>query len=269
MNHRAFGAELHANHIAIVQAGGRHLLLALAHGFDGADGVTQLRGFLEALGDRGAGHPLAQLHAELLGAAFEKEPRVGHRRGVAFFRADGRHARRQAAADVVFEARTGAESGNHLVARPDAEHLVGQGHGPARELRRQERAGEKVAPCLNVSGHQHPRKRFGGRQLQIRIVFVVAQQDVVARIALLDQVVLERQGLDDRVGDDDLEARGFVEQRVVARAEAVGAKVAADAIAQRSGLADVEGFSRGAGKQIDPGLMRQPAHLLLEIVDGH
>ena len=123
--------------------------------------------------------------------------------------------------------------------------------------------------CLDMPRHQHARKRFGRRQLQIRVVLVVAQQDVVARVALLDQVVLERQRLDDRVGDDDVEPRGFVEQRVVTRTGAVGAEIAADAVAQRSRLADVQRLAGGVGVQIDAGLMRQPRHLLLEIVNRH
>ena len=62
---------------------------------------------------------------------------------------------------------------------------------------------------------------------------------------LLDQMVLERERLDDRVGDDDLEARGFVEQRVDARAHAVRAEIAADAVAQHARLADVERVPAG------------------------
>ena len=63
--------------------------------------------------------------------------------------------------------------------------------------------------------------------------------------ALLDQVILERERLDDRVGDDHFEARGFVEQRVDARARAVRAEIAADAIAQHARLADVERVAAG------------------------
>ena len=98
-------------------------------------------------------------------------------------------------------------AGDHLVAGADAEHLVRQRHGAARELRGQERAGIDVAVALDRARHQHARKRLGRRQLQVGIVLIVAQQDVVARRALLDDVVLERQRLDHRVGDDDFEAR--------------------------------------------------------------
>ena len=68
----------------------------------------------------------------------------------------------------------------------------------------QERAGVDIAVPLHDARHQHARKRFRRRQLQVGVVLIVAQQDVVARRALLDQVVLERQRLDHRVGDDRL-----------------------------------------------------------------
>ena len=87
--------------------------------------------------------------------------------------------------------------------------------------------------------------------------------------ALLDEVVLERQRLDDRVGDDDLEPGDLVEQRVGLRARAVGAQIVADAVAQRARLADVDRLARRVEVQIDPGLLGQPGDLILEFVDGH
>ena len=62
--------------------------------------------------------------------------------------------------------------------------------------------------------------------------------------ALLDEVVLERQRLDDRVGDDDLEPGDLVEQRVGLGIDAVGAQIVADAVAQRTRLADVDRLAR-------------------------
>ena len=180
LHHRAAGADLHAEHVAIAELRRRHLLLAFAHRLHRAHRVAQLCGLLEPLVVRGLDHARAQLIGQLLVAPFEKQLRVGHRHRVALLGADRDHARRQAAADVVFEARTAAEAGDHLVARPDAEHLVRQRHRPARELGGQERTGVDAAVALHRPRHQHARKRFGGRQLQVGIVLVVAQQDVVA-----------------------------------------------------------------------------------------
>ena len=87
--------------------------------------------------------------------------------------------------------------------------------------------------------------------------------------ALLDQVVLERQRLDHRVGDDDLEADDLVEERVGLGIDAVGAEIVADAVAQGARLADVNRVAIRVEVQIDPGLLGQPGDLLLEFVDGH
>ena len=184
-------------------------------------------------------------------------------------RADRVDARRDAALDVVFEARPPALAGDHLVARPDAEQPVRQRHRLAREVRRQERTGVEAAVALDAPRDEHARERLVGRELQVGIVLVVAQQDVVFRRALLDEVVLERQRLDDRVGDDDLEAGDLVEQRVGLRVRAVRAEIVAHAVAQRARLADVDGVAARVEVQIDSRLLRQPGDLLLEFVDGH
>ena len=53
--------------------------------------------------------------------------------------------------------------------------------------------------------------RFGRGQPEVGVVLVVPQQDVVLGRSLLDEMVLERQGLDDGVGDDELEAADVIE----------------------------------------------------------
>ena len=270
LHHRAAGADLDAEHVAIAELRRRHLLLLpLAHRLHGAHRVAQLRRFLEALVRRRLEHARLQLIGELVVAAFEEQAGVGHRHGVALFAADRRHARRQAALDVELEARPVPRAGDHFVARADAEHLVRQRHGAARELGRQKRPGVDVAVALDRARHQHARKRLGGGQLQVGIVLIVAQQDVVARRALLDQVVLERQRLDHRVGDDHFEAHRFIQQRVVARAHPVGAEVRARPIAQGPGLADVERLAFCVVVEVDARLLRQPGDLLFQILDGH
>ena len=143
--------ELHADDIAIVEAGGRHLLLPLAHRVDRADRVAQLRRLLVALVRR---RPRI-MRSRSCPASSSLRPSRNSRVSatatrVALLGADRRDARRQAAADVVLEARPRPHAGDHLVARPDAEHLVRQRHRPPRELRRQERAGEEVAVLLDV-----------------------------------------------------------------------------------------------------------------------
>ena len=137
------------------------------------------------------------------------------------------------------------------------------------ELGRHERPRVVVVVLLDAARDQHARERLAGRQLQVGVVLVVAQQDVVARRALLDQVVLERQRLDDRVGDDELEPRGFVEQRVDARAHALRAEVAAHPVAQHLRLADVERVPAVVVIEVDARLLRQAGDPPLEVLNRH
>ncbi len=266
---RAGGSDLQAERVAVAELGAGHLLLARPERVDRADRISQLRGLLEPLGRRGIAHPVAEGRDELVVAALEKQLRVLDGDAVILGRTDLAHARRDAALDVELETRPPALAGDDLVARPDAEQPVRQRHRAPPERRRQEGSGVVVVVPLHAPGDEHARERLAGRQLQIGIVLVVAQQDVVARGALLDQVVLERQRFHDRVGDDDFEAVRLVEQRVDARAGAVGAEVAADAVAQHSRLADVERFAGVVEVDVDAGLLRQAGDLGLEITDWH
>ena len=132
-----------------------------------------------------------------------------------------------------------------------------------------ERAGVKAAVALHAARDQNPGKRLVGRQLEERVVLVVAQQDVVSGRALLDQVVFERERLHHRVGDDHLEADDLVEQRVGLGIRTVGAQIVPHPVAQHPRLADVNRVTTLVEVQIDPGLLGQPANLFLEFVDGH
>ena len=70
--------------------------------------------------------------------------------------------------------------------------------------------------------------------------FVVAQDDVVVRLELLDQVRFEQQRFDFGVGGDDLHRRGLGDHGVDALAMACGPGVACDPFLEILRLADVE-----------------------------
>ena len=253
----------------MAERGRGHLLLAIVERLHGSHRIAQLGRLLEPLAVGCAHHPGPQRLDELVVLAFQKQPRHVHRAAVLLRRANRVHARRDASLDVVFEAGPAALPGNHFVARPDPEQPVRERHGLAREMRGQKRARVEAAVALDAPRHQHARKRLVGRQLQVGIVLVVAQQDVVFRRPLLDQVVFEGERLHDRVGDDDVEPRHLVEERIGLRIAAVGAEIVTDAVAQRPRLPDVNRVAGGVEVQIDAGLLRQPGNLLLEFVDAH
>ena len=267
LNDGAARAHLHAEDIAIAELHRRHLLRALLHRFDGAHCIAQLRRLFVSLFRRGAQHAIFQLIGKLLVAPLEKQFGVVDGDGVTLRTADRHDTRSETPFDVVFETWTRTQTGDHFVAGANAKHFVRQSHRPARKLGRQKGTRIQIAVALYRSRDQHAWERLGGRQLQVGIVFVVAQQDVVARRALLDDVVLERQRFDDRVGDDHLDARRFIEQRIVARAHAVGVQVRARPIAQGAGLADVKRLSVGVVIDINARLLRQPGNLVLEVLD--
>ena len=206
--------------VPIAQAHRRNLLLAIAQRLNGARGVAQMRGLFEPLGGSGFSHRVREPADELVVLALEEQLRALHGFVILLLRTDRGDAWRQAAFDVVLEARPLAVAGNHFVARANPEQPMRQPHRPAGERRRHERAGIVGAVALDVSGHEHARERFVGRQLQVGIVLVVAQPDVVPWRSLLDEVVLERERLDHRIGDDHLEAGGLVEQRIGLRVQA-------------------------------------------------
>ncbi len=231
--------------------------------------VAQLRRLLEPLLLGRIHHPPAQRVDQLVVAPLQQQLRAGHSDAVLLLRADLTHARRDAALDVVLQARPSALAGDHLVARSDAEQPMRQPHRPPRDFCWQERPCIEIAVAFHAAGDQHPWKILAHRQLQERIVLVIAQQDVVFRRALLDEIILECQRFHHRVGDDDFNCGNLVEQRVVTRAQAGGGEIAADAVAQRARLADVNRVARSVDPQIHAGLLGQPRDLLLEVVDGH
>src|SRR4030095_15575405 len=104
-----------------------------------------------------------------------------------------------------------------------------------------------------------------GGELQEGIVFVVAQDDVVARPVLAHHVGLEHQRLELVVGDDVLEVADLADQRVglgIARARLL--EVRAHAAPQGGGLADVEYLLLAVPVQVDAGLVGHPGELVFE-----
>ena len=167
MDDRAGRSHVEAERIAIAHADRRDLLLAIAQRLNGPRGIAQMRRFLEPLGGGGLGHRARQPIDQLVVLPFEEQLRALHGLVVLLLRADRGHARRDASLDVVLEARPLAVSGDHLVARSDAEQPVRQPHRPARERRRHERAGIVRAVALDAARDEHARKRLVRRQLQV------------------------------------------------------------------------------------------------------
>jgi hypothetical protein len=99
--------------------------------------------------------------------------------------------------------------------------------------------------------HQHPRKRLCQRHGDARIALVVGEPDVEARLVLLDEVVLEQEGLrlarhDDRLQVGDLPDQGGPLGRVAG----IGTDVAGHAGAQVLRFAHVQDLACRAFPEI-------------------
>ena len=91
-------------------------------------------------------------------------------------------------------------------------------------------------------------------ELDVRIRLVVAQQDVEARLALLDEIVLERQGLFFVRDCDVLNVAGFRKQAPgFGVGEFLFEKIAAYAVAKALGFSDVDHPARGVFIEIHAG----------------
>ena len=94
-------------------------------------------------------------------------------------------------------------------------------------------------------------------QADVRIALVVAEQDVVARLERLDQVVLEQQRLAFGARDRGLDARDLRDHHRDARLVRALLEVARHALLQVARLADVERVAGGVLHPVDAGPVRQ------------
>ena len=136
-------------------------------------------------------------------AAFEKELHVAHGFGVDLGRGQILHARTQATLDVVLQARARMVAGQIHFAGRNQEVAMDQVDDAIGEIGREVRAVVGAAVLAQAAGDVHAREALGQGELHVGISLVVAQQDVEARLLLLDEVVLERQRLF-VIGDDDV-----------------------------------------------------------------
>ena len=254
-----------AEDVGVLVVRGCDALLVL-HLVDGDDLVAEPRRQFELLVLGGGFHALRQRLLQFIGLAFEEELDVADGLFVGLGRGQAFDAGAQAALDVVLQA------GARMVAREidlaawDQEAAMDQVDQPMREV-----AGEVWAKVGAAVLAQAPRDEDFGvavrhRELDVGVGLVVAQQDVEARLALLDQVVLERQRFV-LVGDGDVfDVDGLAHQRAGLR---VGLrrlqKIRADARAQVLRLADVDDLALGVLVEVAARLGGEGADFLQQI----
>ncbi len=103
-------------------------------------------------------------------------------------------------------------------------------------------------------------------KLDVRIGLVVAQQDIEARLALLDEVVFEGQSLAFVVDEDVVQIDGLAHQGTCLGVRLRGfEQVRTDAGAEVLRLADVDDLAVCVLVEIDPGLGGEGPDFFLEI----
>ena len=106
----------------------------------------------------------------------------------------------------------------------------------------------------------------GEGELDVGVGFVVAQQDVEARLALLDEVVLKGQGLVLVGNEYVLNVDGLAHEGAGFCVGLRGfKKIGSDAAAEVLRLADIDDIALRILVEVDPGLGRERANFLVKI----
>jgi hypothetical protein len=118
--------------------------------------------------------------------------------------------------------------------------------------------GAEIARALVEAAAVEGDARTGvGRQLDVGIGLVVAEEDVVLRRQALDEVVLEDQRLGLGARGGHLDAGHLPHHEPDARAQVGFLEIGGDALLQVLGLADVEHLAVGVEHAVDPGFLGQ------------
>ena len=232
----------------------------------GGELVPQARGGFELLGFGGGHHARGEGALKLGVAALEKELRVANGLLVDLGRGEALDAGAEAAMNVVLQAGAGMvarevdlATGQQKAAVNEFDHAVGEVAG---------KVGAVVGGAVFAQSARDEDlgEAVGEGELDVRVGLIVAQQDVEARLALLDEVVLESKGLM-LVGDENvLDIDGLSHERA---GFGVGLRrfkqIRADAGAQVFGLADIDHFAFCVLVEIHPGLGGKCADFLVEV----
>ncbi len=132
-----------------------------------------------------------------------------------------------------------------------------------RKIRREVRTVVRTSILAKAPGYIHARESFAERELYVGIRLVVAQQNIKARLFLLDEVIFECERFL-IVGDDQVvDIHRFAHQRPGLRVlPAALMEIRTDPRAQVLRLADVDDLALGVLIEIHSGRGRQAADFL-------
>ena len=199
-----------SKYVDVSPFGGRHAL-TLGDLLHGGDQIAQAGSLLELQVFGRPKHPFSQVAHQLVPPPAQERPDVLGGSLVCVVRDQAFHARPPAAVDVVFEA--GPRMGSRQVdaARRQLEMPVDEAHQAVGEIAGEVRPEIGRAVLLEPARDVHSRILLLG-QLDVGIGLVIAQQDVVLRLVLLDQVVLKSKRFFLVTDEDVADGAGFGQQ---------------------------------------------------------
>jgi hypothetical protein len=200
-------------------------------------------------------HLRGEARRQLLVPPREEEDDVPDGVVVGRLRRQARDARPEAGVHVVVEAGARKRAVDLDAAGADLEHPLHHLHRPAAGARRQERPEVAVPVLQDAARDVGARPLLPRRHLDVRVGLVVPQQDVVAGLVLLDEGVLEGEGLALGVRDDRVDRLELGEERLGLRVLRPGREVRREAPADRPRLADVEDLPLRVAVEVDPRLV--------------
>jgi len=191
---------------------------------------------------------------EVGGAAFEEESRVVDGLGVGFAGGEVLDAGAEAAADVVLETRAGVVAGEIDLAAGQKEAAMDEVDDAVGEVAGEVGSVIGAAVAAQTAGDENFGPAVAEGELYIRIGFVVAEEDVEAGLALLDEVVFEGEGFVLVVNEDVVDVDGGLHEGAGFGVGLGGfEEVGTDAGAKVFGLADVDDLAVGVLIEVHAG----------------
>ena len=199
----------------------------------------------EFLVGRSLFHLRAQTLDEVIFPAFQKEPHILHRLLVLLICCISFNARPHTAVNVILQARSRAFAVDLNIAVTNQEVSFDQLQTLPRKSRGKKRS-KIQSPILADAPRDHgSREGLVYSELYIRIGFVVAQQNVVFGLVLLDEVVFQGECFAFGVGHDELDVFDCVHHLVLALVEiARQLEIGSYAVPQRFGFSHVNRLIR-------------------------
>ena len=258
--------EVEAEDVGVVGGVGRGDALALIGLVYGDELVAETCGELKLHVLGGGVHAHCQALLEFVRLAVEEELHVADDLAVVVDGDEAFDTGAEAALDVVLQAGTRVVAVEVDLAAWDQEAAMDDVDEPVRQVAGKVRTEVGGAILAQAAGDEDLGVAVGEGELDVRVGLVVAQQDVEARLALLDEVVFERQGLV-LVGDGDVfEVDGLAHERAgLGVGLRGGEEIAAHACTQILGLADVDDLALGVLVEVTAGARGQGTDFLQEI----